>query len=199
MPWTIPCCRCRSRARGHLAVHHEPLAIEFVEALPVRPFRNDVGIGDENARRIVMRRENADRLARLDEQGLVVLDPLEGLDDLVEHCPVARGAADPAVNDQTLRVLGDLLVEIVHQHSHCGFGGPVLATSSLPRRARMCRLLSRRSVSCPLHRKSAVPVPAGRPSSPARPEIRFARRRGPPPCRLQCCRPHEPNQARERH
>ena len=112
------------RARGHLAVHHQPGAIELVEALPGRPFRNDVGIGDEHPRRILVRREDADRLAGLDEQGLVLVEPLERLDDLVEALPVAGGAPDAAIDDQALRVLGDLLVEVVHQHPDRGFGGP---------------------------------------------------------------------------
>ena len=111
-------------AGGHLAVHHEPLAIELVEHLPVRPFGHEVGIGDEHARRVLVRAEHADGLARLDEQGLVFVQPFERLDDLVEAFPVARRAADAAVDDQALRVLGDLVVEIVHQHPDRGFGGP---------------------------------------------------------------------------
>ena len=111
-------------AGGHLAVHHQPLAIELVEHLPIGPFGHEVGVGDEHARRVLVGAEHADRLARLDEQGLVVLEPFERLDDLVEALPVARGAADPAIDDQALRVLGDLVVEVVHQHPHRGFGGP---------------------------------------------------------------------------
>ena len=111
-------------AGRHLAVHHQALAIEIVEYLPVRPFGDQVGIGDEHPRRILVRAEHADRLARLDEQGLVFLEPLQRLDDPVETLPVARGTPDAAVDDEALRVLGDLFVEIVHQHPHRGFGGP---------------------------------------------------------------------------
>jgi hypothetical protein len=112
------------RAGGHLAVHHQALAIELVEHLPGRPFGHEVGVGDQHARRVLVGAEHADRLARLDEQGLVLLEPLERLDDLVEAFPVARGAADAAIDDQALRVLGDLVVEVVHQHPHRGLGGP---------------------------------------------------------------------------
>ena len=59
-------------ARGHLAVHHQPGAIEFVELLPRRPFGDEVGVGDEHARGVGVGAEHADRLARLDQQGLVV-------------------------------------------------------------------------------------------------------------------------------
>ena len=74
--------------------------------------------------------EHADRLARLDEQGLVVLEPFERFDDLVVSRPVARGAADAAIDDERLRVLGDLLVEVVHQHAHRGLGLPAFGDES---------------------------------------------------------------------
>ena len=70
------------RAGGHLAVHHQALAIELVEMIPGRPVRHEVGIGDQHARRVGMGAEHADRLARLDEQGLVGLQPLQRGDDL---------------------------------------------------------------------------------------------------------------------
>ena len=60
-------------AGRHLAVHHQALAIEFVEMVPGRPFRHQVGIGDQHAGRVRVGAEDADRLARLDQQRLVVL------------------------------------------------------------------------------------------------------------------------------
>ena len=63
------------RARRHLAVHHEALAVELVEVLPRRPVRHEVRVRDQHARRVRVRPENADRLARLHEQRLVVLQP----------------------------------------------------------------------------------------------------------------------------
>ena len=58
------------RAGRHLAVHHQALAIEFVEVVPGRPMRHQIRIGDQHARRVGVGAEHADRLARLDEQGL---------------------------------------------------------------------------------------------------------------------------------
>ena len=69
------------RAGRHLAVHHEALAIELVEVLPVRPAADEVGIRDQHARRIVVRAENADRLAGLDQQRLVVSERAQRCDD----------------------------------------------------------------------------------------------------------------------
>jgi hypothetical protein len=111
-------------ARGHLAVHHQPGAIELVEHLPIGPFGHQVGIGDQHPRRVFVGAEHADRLARLDQQSFLVAEPFERFDDAVETCPVARGTADATVNDEALRVLGDRIVEIVHQHPHRGFGRP---------------------------------------------------------------------------
>ena len=56
------------RTGGHLAVHHEALAIERVECVPGCPMRHEVGIGDQHPGRIRVGLENADRLAGLDEQ-----------------------------------------------------------------------------------------------------------------------------------
>ena len=40
------------RARGHLAVHHQALAIELVEMVPGRPVRHEVRVGDQHPRRV---------------------------------------------------------------------------------------------------------------------------------------------------
>ncbi len=61
-------------AGRHLAVHHQALPIELVEMVPVRPVRHEVGVGDQHARRVGMGAEDADRLARLHQQRLVVLE-----------------------------------------------------------------------------------------------------------------------------
>ncbi len=114
------------RARGHLPVHHEPLAIELVEAIPGRPVRHEIGVGDEHARRVGVGAEHADRLAGLDEQRLIALEAAQGRDDAVERRPVARRPPDAAVDDELARPLGDVGVEIVHEHAHRRFGQPAL-------------------------------------------------------------------------
>ena len=109
-------------ARGHLAVHHQALFIELVEMLPVGPFGNQVRIGEQHARRILVRAEDADGLARLDQQRLVAFEALQRFDDPVIAFPVARGAADAAIDDEFVRRLGDVGMEVVHQHPHRRFG-----------------------------------------------------------------------------
>ena len=113
-------------AGGHLAVHHQALAIELAEVRPGGPVRHQVGVGDQHARRVGVGAEDADGLAGLDEEGLVGLERLQGGDDAVEVVPGAGGAADAAVDDELVRVLGDVRVEVVHQHPHRRLGQPGL-------------------------------------------------------------------------
>ncbi len=90
------------RAGGHLPVHHQALRIELMEVLPRRPVRHQVRIGDQHARRIGMRLEHADRLARLHEQRFVVVELLQHFNDLVEALPVA-GCAGNARHTRSAR------------------------------------------------------------------------------------------------
>ena len=114
------------RAGRHLAVHHQALAIELVEVRQRRPVRHDVGVGDQHARRVGVRAEHADRLARLHQQRLVAVELAQGCDDAVEALPVARGAADAAVDDELARLLGHFGIEVVHEHAQRRFGQPAL-------------------------------------------------------------------------
>ena len=60
------------RAGGHLAVHRQPELLEPPELLPVGPVADQVGVGDQHARRPLVGPEDTDRLAALDEHRLVV-------------------------------------------------------------------------------------------------------------------------------
>ena len=113
-------------AGGHLAVHHQSAAVEFVKMFPVGPMRDDVRVGDQHAGRVRVGFEHADRLARLHQQRFVVLQAAEGLDDFVEALPIAGGPAHAAVDDQFGGPLGDFRVEIVHYHPQRSFGEPAL-------------------------------------------------------------------------
>ena len=64
---------------------------------------------------------------------------LELAHDGVEALPVARGLADAAVDDEVLRALGHLGVEVVHQHAQGRFLLPALHESVVPRGARTTR------------------------------------------------------------
>ncbi len=115
------------RAGGHLAVHREALALQLAEVLPGRPVRHEVGVGDEDAGRIGRGAEDADGLAGLDEQRLVVLEALKLRDDRVEGLPGARRPPGAAVHDEVVRILGHLGVEVVHEHPQRRLLLPALA------------------------------------------------------------------------
>src|SRR5207244_353291 len=71
------CPNVNPTAGGHLAVHDEPEALELVELLPSGPVADQVGVGDEHARRPLVSPENTDWFSRLNEQGFVVFEGLE--------------------------------------------------------------------------------------------------------------------------
>ena len=104
------------RPGGHLAVHRQAGPLELAEVLPGGPLADQVGVGDQDPRRPLVGPEDADRLARLDQQRLVVLEAAQLADDRVERGPAARRPAGAAVDDEVVRVLGDLGIEVVHQH-----------------------------------------------------------------------------------
>ncbi len=112
------------RAGSHLPVHHQPGAIELVELLPRGPMGNDVGICDQHPRCVGMGAKDAHRLAGLDQQRLVIAEGLQRGDNAIIAAPVARRAADAAIDHQLLRLFRDLGIEIIHQHAHGSFTLP---------------------------------------------------------------------------
>jgi len=136
------------RASRHLAVHHQPFAVELVEMLPRRPMRDEVRVRQHDARRVGMRVKDPDRFPRLDRQRLVVAEPLELAHDRVERLPIARRFPDPAVDDQIVRPFRNIGIEVVHQHPQRRFGLPALcAQGAAARRAdRPCDLLNHSDV-----------------------------------------------------
>ena len=114
-------------AGGHLAVHEQALAVQFMEVLPGGPAGHQVGVGDEHPGRVGVGAEHAHRLAGLDQQGLVVLQVPQGFQDGVEAGPVARGPADAAVDHQALGVLRHVRVQVVLDHPVGGLREPALA------------------------------------------------------------------------
>ena len=106
--------------RGHLAVHHQALLLELPEDVPGGPLAHEVRVGDQDPRRPLVGAEDRDRLARLDEERLVVGEAPQLADDRVERLPAAGRPAGPAVDDEVVGVLRDLRVEVVHEHPQDG-------------------------------------------------------------------------------
>ena len=133
------------RSGGHLPVHREAELLEPAELGPRRPVAHEVRVRDQHARRPLVRAEHADRLAGLHEQRLVGLELVEGAHDRVVRLPAAGGLAGAAVDDEVFGVLGDLGVEVVHQHALGGLGAPALGGAHVAARGAR-RFELRRSV-----------------------------------------------------
>ncbi len=123
------------RAGGHLAVHRQAAIFEIPEDVPGRPGRHQEGVGNEHARCAAVGAEHANGLPRLNQQRLVRLERAKRVDDRVERLPVARGLSRSAVDDQIFGTLGNVGIQIVHQHAQRGFLRPALA--------RKCRATGR--------------------------------------------------------
>ena len=64
-----------------------------------------------------MRPEHAHGLAALDEQRLVLAEAQEAADKPPKRLMIARSLSRAAVDDELLRPLGDLAIQIVEQHA----------------------------------------------------------------------------------
>src|SRR5450755_1116119 len=68
-----------------------------------------------------MRAENADGTAGLHQQRFIVGQALQFAHDGMERWPIAGGFACAAVDHQVARPLGDIRVEVIHEHAQSGF------------------------------------------------------------------------------
>ena len=158
------------RPGGHLPVHRQAEVLEPAELVPVGPVRDEVGVGDQHPRRPLVGAEDADRLARLDEQRLVVRERAQRAHDRVERLPRARRAAGAAVDDEVLRALGDVRVEVVHEHAQRGLLRP--AGAGQLRAARRAYLARGR------HAMPPISVSTARTSAPVATSCSAAARSG---------------------
>ncbi len=109
---------------GHLPVHGQPGCLKPAELRPVRPVADQVRVGDEHAGRPLVGADHPDGLARLDQHGLVTAQLGQRPHHGVERGPRPRGPPGAAVDDEVIGPLGDLGVEVVHQHAQGGLGLP---------------------------------------------------------------------------
>lgn len=112
------------RPGGHLAVHRQAEVLQAPELRPGRPVADEVGVGDEHPRRPLVRSHDPHRATGLHEHRLVLGERAQRGDHGVEGPPVAGRASGAAVDDQVVRALGDVTVEVVHEHPHGGLGLP---------------------------------------------------------------------------
>ena len=144
-------------AGRHLAVHHQALLLQLVEAFPVGPVAHQVGVGDDDARRILVRAQHPDRLAALHQQRLVVLQFAQGFHYGVIAGPVPGRFAAPAVDHQFLGALGHLRVQVVHQHAQGGLLLPAFARKFIAARGAYYFRSHLSSVNLPRNTRPARP------------------------------------------
>ena len=105
------------RTGCHLTEHHETLLVEFAKVIPVGPCRNEIGVRDQHPRCVFMCLEHADRFSGLHQQRLVIFELDQGFDDRIKAFPVSRSLANATIHDKLFRTLGNVRIEVVHEHS----------------------------------------------------------------------------------
>ncbi len=167
-------------ARGHLSVHREPHRLVSPEVLPVAPLGHEERVGDEDPWRVRVRLEHSDRLAGLDEQGLVSLEAPERPHDRVIRLPAPGRLAGSSVDDEILPPLGDVRIEVVHEHPEHRFLRPAFAAELGPawRSNGSGGALGERGHQASLYQRRAS---AGGAPAPRRPAARTTIRGAPRP------------------
>src|SRR5450432_2067483 len=95
---------------------------------------NQIRVGNQDARGLLVRPEFPDRLSGLDQQCFRILERLKRSNDGFIRFPAARSSASPAVNNQLLRILRDIRVEVVHEHAKGGLLLPAFAAQLIASR-----------------------------------------------------------------
>jgi hypothetical protein len=103
-------------AGRHLAEHRQAKRLEPPKLVPRRPARDEQRVRDQHAWRRRSRAEDTDRLPALDEQCLVLAEREQRPHERPQRLRVSRRFPGAAVDDELLRPLGDLGIEVVQQH-----------------------------------------------------------------------------------
>ena len=144
-----------------MPVHDEAQLFQLVKFFPVRPVAHQVRVANQHAWRVFVRLKDSDRFARLHQQGLIVFQRLQRVDDGVVALPIARGATGSAIHHEVLRALSDVRVQIVHQHAHGGFLAPALAGELVAARRFHRDIRRTRYIGCDWHNSTMVVRRAG--------------------------------------
>ena len=108
----------------HLTEHRQPESLQPAKLVPRRPARHEQRIRDQHPRSGRVRPEHANRLAALDEQRLVLTQAQQAAHKRSKRLRIARRLAGASVDDELLRALRDLGIEVVQQHPERRFGRP---------------------------------------------------------------------------
>ena len=129
-PAGCPACRCRSSEPAVIWPYIvRPSALELAELVPGGPIRDEIGVGDEHARRVGVRAEAAHGAcptARAASRRRLEASRSSRTMH-VERLPGARGLPGAAVDDQVVAGARRPRVEVVVQHAERGFLDPAFA------------------------------------------------------------------------
>ena len=123
-PARCPGCRCRSTNRRSSGRTSSGPCDRVRGNAPSWPMRHQVGVGDQHTRRVLVGAEHANGLAGLHQQRFVVLEFASAFRRSCQSTPSCAPLADTAVDNQVLRPLRHLRVEVVHQHAQRRLGQP---------------------------------------------------------------------------
>ena len=105
---------------GHLTVLGHPQGVEFFPVVRLAVVGDHHPVGHHHARCVFVRRKQAQRMAAVHHQGLL----LGHLSEVMHHQPVLRPVLEDcpvaAVGDQLVRVLRHSRVQVVLDHQHDG-------------------------------------------------------------------------------
>jgi hypothetical protein len=119
-------------ARRQSAPADQVVAFPLVEIFRPGPLADHIAVRHDDDGRLRMRAQHAYGLARLHDQGLVLFQFEQGLDDGVMRRPIARGAAEGRIYDQVRGVFAH--GEHVFQQAQQRFLAPALATQDIAAR-----------------------------------------------------------------
>ena len=83
----------------HLAIHGQTFFFQVPEHFPITPAGYQVGVGDQDTGRFIMGAKNPNRFAALDQQGFVVFQSFERLDNSFITVPVAGCFTCPTIDN----------------------------------------------------------------------------------------------------
>jgi len=121
------CADVRPRPRGVVRHHRQAHLLELPEVLVGVVLADEVRVRQQHPRGALVRSDAADGLARLDDQGLVVGQLAEFVQNRVVGVPRPGRPSDAAVHHEVLRAFGHLGVEVVVEQPKCGLLSPAFA------------------------------------------------------------------------
>ncbi len=96
-----------------LGVHDQTLGLQTAEIIPVGPRGYEVGVGQQDPWSIAMTANDTHRFAGLYQQGLVVLELLQGTENRIQCFVVPRRFASASVDNEVVRIFSHVGIQVI--------------------------------------------------------------------------------------